>query len=174
MGGNPRRLRGAGAPALVSQREKAYTATTLGCWGMGRRPEGGRSGRSRESQLAMSAPPRSRRVLVVEDQMLVGLEIVSFLEDLGYEAVGPCGHVQTALLAVTKEPIDAALLDADLAGESVEPIADFLRRRGIPFALVTGYARDRLPARLRDAPYVAKPFTFADVKAVVSALLAPG
>ena len=88
-GKSGRRLRGAGAPVLVSRREKAYTATTLGCRGMGRRPEGGRSGRSRESQLAMSAPPRSRRVMVVEDQMLVALEIVSFLEDLGYEAVGP-------------------------------------------------------------------------------------
>jgi len=123
--------------------------------------------------MAVSNPPRSPRVLVVEDQMLVALEIASLLEDMGYEPVGPVGHIQTALLAVTKEPLDGALLDVDLAGESVEPIADFLRRRGIPFALVTGYARERLPERLRDCPYVAKPFTFADVKATVSALFAP-
>ena len=123
--------------------------------------------------MAVSNPPRSPRVLVVEDQMLVALEIASLLEDMGCEPVGPVGHIQTALLAVTKEPLDAALLDVDLAGESVEPIADFLRRRGIPFALVTAYARERLPERLRDCPYVAKPFTFADVKATVSALFAP-
>jgi CheY-like chemotaxis protein len=123
--------------------------------------------------MAQSAPPSSPRILVVEDQMLVALEIVTLLEDIGCEPVGPVGHVQTAMLAVTKERLDAALLDVDLAGESVEPIADFLRRRGIPFVLVTGYARERLPARLRDAPYVAKPFTFADVKAAVSALFAP-
>ena len=124
--------------------------------------------------MAMSAPLRSPRVLVVEDQMLVALEIVSLLEDLGCEPVGPVGHVQTAMLAVTKEPLDAALLDVDLDGESVEPIADFLSRRGIPFALVTGYARDRLPARLRDCPYVAKPFTFADVRAAVLVLFRTG
>ena len=119
----------------------------------------------------MSVPVRSRRVLVVEDQMLVALEIVSMLEDIGCEPVGPVGHLQTALLAATKEPLDAALLDVDVAGESVEPIADFLSRRDIPFALVTGYARERIPARLRDYPYVGKPFTFGDVKATVLALL---
>jgi len=119
----------------------------------------------------MSAPPRSPRVLVVEDQMLVALEIACLLEDIGCEPVGPVGHVQTALLALTKEPLDAALLDVDLAGESVEPIAELLKRRGIPFALVTGYARERIPARLRDYPYVGKPFTFGDMKATVLALL---
>jgi len=123
--------------------------------------------------MAQSAPPRSPRILVVEDQMLVALEIASLLEDIGCEPVGPVGHVQTAMLAVTKERLDAALLDVDLAGESVEPIADFLRRGGIPFALVTGYARDRLPVRLREYPYVAKPFTFAEVTAAVWALFAP-
>ena len=88
--------------------------------------------------------------------MLVALEIASLLEDIGCEPVGPVGHTQTALLAVTREPLDAALLDVDLGGESVEPVADFLRRRGIPFALITGYARDRLPARLRDDPLCRK------------------
>ena len=103
--------------------------------------------------------------------MLVGLEIVSMLEDIGCEAVGPVGHIQTALQAITREPLDAALLDVDLDGESVEPIADLLARRGVPFALVTGYARERIPARLRDRTCVAKPFSFADLKAAIATLL---
>jgi CheY-like chemotaxis protein len=114
----------------------------------------------------------SRRILVVEDQMLIALEIVAMVEDFGCQPVGPVGHVQTALQAVSREPLDAALLDVDLDGQSVEPVADLLDRRGIPFALVTGYSRDRLPAGLRSRPYVAKPFTYDDVRSALSALLA--
>ena len=111
------------------------------------------------------------RVLVVEDQMLLALALTSLLEDYGCEAVGPVAQVVTALPIVMKEPLDAALLDIRLADESAEPIAAILIRRRIPFAFVTGHARDQIPAALRDRPYVGKPFSDSEIKTVLRELL---
>jgi len=118
----------------------------------------------------MAASSRTPRILVVEDQMLIGMEIVAMLEDIGYRTVGPLGRLVTAMLAVRKEQFDAALLDIDLHGESVEPIAALLTDRGVPFAFVSGHARERLPPGLRDRPFVTKPFTQESMRAAVLAL----
>jgi CheY-like chemotaxis protein len=114
---------------------------------------------------------RSPRVLVVEDQMTVAVYIATLLEDLGCAPVGPVGHVTTALPLALTEPLDAALLDIDLAGDSVEPIADVLERRNIPYALVTAYRRDRVPARLQGRPYLSKPFMDREIASLVSDLV---
>jgi two-component SAPR family response regulator len=119
--------------------------------------------------VSLVRPPP--RVLVVEDQMLLALALTSLLEDIGCEAVGPVAQVVTALPIVMKEPLDAALLDIRLADESVEPIVAILIRRGIPFAFVTGHARDQIPIALRDRPYVGKPFTDSEIKTVMRELL---
>ena len=119
--------------------------------------------------ISLVRPPP--RVLVVEDQMLLALALTSLLEDIGCEAVGPVAQVVTALPIVMKEPLDAALLDIRLADESVEPIVAILIRRGIPFAFVTGHARDQIPIALRDRPYVGKPFTDNEIKTVMRELL---
>jgi CheY-like chemotaxis protein len=114
---------------------------------------------------------RSPRVLVVEDQMTVAVYIATLLEDLGCAPVGPVGHVTTALPLALSEPLDAALLDIDLAGDSVEPIADVLERRNIPYALVTAYRRDRVPTRLQGRPYLSKPFMDREIATLVSNLV---
>ena len=119
--------------------------------------------------VSLVRPPP--RVLVVEDQMLLALALTSLLEDIGCEAVGPVAQVVTALPIVMKEPLDAALLDIRLADESVEPIAAILIRRGIPFGFVTGHARDQIPIALRDRPYVGKPFSDSEIKAIMRELL---
>jgi two-component SAPR family response regulator len=119
--------------------------------------------------IGLVRPPP--RVLVVEDQMLLALALTSLLEDIGCEAVGPVAQVVTALPIVIKEPLDAALLDIRLADESVEPIVAILIRRGIPFAFVTGHARDQIPVALRDRPYVGKPFSDSEIKTIMRELL---
>lgn len=110
-------------------------------------------------------------MLVVENEVLLALGLASLLEDMGCEAVGPVGQVVTALPIVTKEPLDAVLLDIRLADETAEPIAAILDRRGIPFAIVTGWPRDEIPIALRDRPYVRKPFGDHEIKMVVRELL---
>ena len=103
--------------------------------------------------------------------MMLAMGIVSLLQDIGYDTVGPVGRVVTALPMAIREPLDAALLDFDLAGESVEPIAEVLARRHIPFALLSAYDREDLPIGLRGFPHIKKPFGDADIQAAVAGLL---
>jgi len=117
---------------------------------------------------ALQEPPR---VLVVEDQMMLGMYIVNLLEDAGCTAVGPVAHVVTALPIALHEPLDAALLDVFLIDETVLPIAQVLERRGIPFALISAYSREHIPASLRARPYLAKPFMDREIRSLVSDLV---
>jgi len=118
-----------------------------------------------------SAPQRPPRILVVEDQMMLGMYIVNLLEDAGCSVIGPVAHVTTALPLALHEPLDAALLDVFLVDETVLPIAQALERRGIPFALISAYGRDHIPASLRTRPYLAKPFMDREVRSLVSGLV---
>jgi CheY-like chemotaxis protein len=82
-----------------------------------------------------------KRILIVEDEALVALELQFAFEDEGAEVVGPAQSLMKALETATYDSdIDLALLDVDVAGENVFPVAELLRRRGVPFAFHTGHA----------------------------------
>ncbi len=106
-----------------------------------------------------SLPLQGQRFLVVEDEPLIGLEIVSQLEDLGISVTGPMSNEREALEAIQSTPLDMALLDANLSGEPVDAIAAALTRANVPFVFVTGYSRESLPAAFASAPVLSKPFT---------------
>ena len=108
------------------------------------------------------------RILVVEDEFFIALDISSILEQAGLAVIGPAANVADALESIGSEEIDGALLDAHLAGETAGRIADALIARGIPFAFVSGYGREHLPAAHRNAPLVKKPFTGRDLLAAVA------
>jgi CheY-like chemotaxis protein len=105
----------------------------------------------------------ARRILVVEDEFLIALDIAGALEQAGIAVVGPAGTVGDALAAIEREEVHGAFLDANLAGEPVGRVADALHERGIPFAFVSGYGCEQLPARHQTAPLVKKPFTDRDL-----------
>jgi CheY-like chemotaxis protein len=109
-----------------------------------------------------------KRILVVEDEFLIALDIAGVLEEGGLVVVGPFSGTVDALQALQSERVDGALLDANLGGQPVAHIADALLARKVPFAFVSGYGREHLPPRYRMAPLVRKPFTGADLLAVVS------
>jgi PAS domain S-box-containing protein len=100
---------------------------------------------------------RQARVLIVEDEALLAMELEEFLDRGGYAIVGPFGNVGRAIEATHREMIDVALLDMNLNGEMVYPLADELSRRGIPFIFVTGYGALHVPERFRGVPRVPKP-----------------
>ena len=81
-----------------------------------------------------------RRVLVVEDEFLVALATIDLLESIGCEIVGPAARLSAAVQLAQFEPLDAAVLDIDIAGEMVWPVAEILRRRGVPFLFLSAYA----------------------------------
>ncbi len=98
------------------------------------------------------------RVLVVEDELVVALELEDLLTGLGYAVLGPASTVERALALLARERPDMALLDVNLNGERVTPVAEALRARGVPFVLVTGYGKKQLrEAVLRDARRLSKP-----------------
>ena len=109
------------------------------------------------------------RVLVVEDEFLVAADIALMLQELGCHPVGPIGHLEAAIRAAAEEPLDAALLDVNLHGQSALPVADALATRRIPFVFCTGYGAQTLP-RHADAPRLAKPFQARELRGAILAL----
>jgi CheY-like chemotaxis protein len=112
-----------------------------------------------------------RRVLVVEDESLVAMLLETMLEDMGCVPVGPAATIDEALKLVDSEMFDAALLDVNVAGQPVFPVARALEARGIPLVFSTGYGEGGLPEAWRGRPTVQKPFTEAVIRdALMSAL----
>ncbi len=100
-----------------------------------------------------------KRILVVEDQVLIAMLVEETLQDLGCELVGPVATLEDALAAVRQYQLDGALLDANLRGENTSRAAEALAGNAVPFILVTGYARrDADPPAFKAAPRVQKPF----------------
>ncbi|MCW5771542.1 MAG: PAS domain S-box protein [Rhodospirillaceae bacterium] len=124
--------------------------------GRNERPSADAAARPDLPQAAASAS--ARRILVVDDEPLIALDVVDALKGAGFAAVGPAANLGAALALIAAEKIDAALLDANLGGQPVDEIAAALTRSNIPFAFMTGYGRDGLPQAFRQAPVIAKPF----------------
>lgn len=102
--------------------------------------------------------PRVRRVLVVEDEAIVALVLVAGLHSDCWQVIGPASTVEAAyqLLADGAEP-DVALLDLNLDGEPIYPLAQVLQARNIPIAFYSGYSAPVLEPRFKDVPLIAKP-----------------
>ena len=111
----------------------------------------------------MSQAFAGRRVLIVEDESLVAMLLETILEDMGCVPVGPAATVDEGL-RMASEPVDAALLDVNVAGRQVFPIAQVLKDRGVPFIFSTGYGEGGLPDEWRGHSTLQKPFTEAAVR----------
>lgn len=107
--------------------------------------------------MSVAAPLAGRRVLIVEDRYLIASEMAEEVRRLGGEVLGPSPNVAAAVAIIDREAIDVALLDVNLDGELVFPLADALAQKGVPFIFMTGYERDTLPAAWRDRPSLSKP-----------------
>jgi CheY-like chemotaxis protein len=111
----------------------------------------------------MTAPEKNSvlnglRILVVEDEALVALQLEDMLTDLGCTVIGPAARVRQALDLLERQAIDAAVLDLNVAGELVYPVADRLTDRGILFLFATGYRASALTEAYRIRPLLQKPF----------------
>jgi len=104
------------------------------------------------------------RVLVVEDEMLLAMGMMDTLAEFGCEVIGPAFRVHEALHMAETQAIDAAVLDVNLQGEKVFPVADFLIAHGIPFLFTTGYGLAGLRECDRSQPMLQKPFRIMDLK----------
>ena len=105
------------------------------------------------------------RVLIVEDTVLVSLLIEALVEDMGWSVAGPAAQLSEALIAAREEPIDVAVVDVNLNGETSWEVASILRDRGVPFIFTTGYSdAANMPVNLRGSPVMGKPFQVRDLE----------
>jgi CheY-like chemotaxis protein len=109
-----------------------------------------------------------QRVLIVEDEALVGMALEDALQFLGMDVAGVAGTVDEALAHIESNKFDGAILDVQLHGKTVLPVAELLERRGIPFVFATGYGKAGVPEKYRDAPVLQKPFMPAELKDVLT------
>ena len=121
----------------------------------------------------MNNPYSGRRVLMVEDEMMVAWLLEDMLTDLGCAVIGPAGNVNQALAMIEAELIDAAVLDVNLNGEMSYPIADALAARGVPFVFVTGYDKGRIIDGYQSFPVLQKPFHRSELSDILAKLLTP-
>ena len=121
-----------------------------------------------------SDAPAGRRVLLVEDEALIAMNVEDMLDALGYVVVAAAAGVEEALAAVEGGGIDAALLDVNLRGRTSFPVADALAARDVPFVFATGYGAHGLREDLRDRPVLVKPFKLPDLQRILSAAIAGG
>ena len=116
------------------------------------------------------ADPRS--ILIVEDEPLIAMMLEDFLDSLGHKVRGTCDTVQCALDEVEKGGFDLAILDVNLKGENVWPVATKLREKNVPFVIATGGHVDPPPPEFNDAPVIEKPYTVDRVTPAIEAAFA--
>jgi len=109
----------------------------------------------------MTAALEGVKVLVVEDEYLVAALMEDMLESAGCVVAGPIPRLAQALDAASSEACDVAVLDVNLAGERVYPVADILAQRNVPFVFVTGYGV--LPGEYANRPRLCKPFKMTEL-----------
>lgn len=121
----------------------------------------------------MSAPDlNGLRVLVVEDEMMVSMLIEDMLTDLGCVVIGPAARLDEAIALAESEKIDCAVLDVNLGGQPIFPLADLLRTRGAPFAFATGYGDAGLRDVDKGSLVLQKPFRETDLARILGELRA--
>lgn len=136
-------------------------------------PEAPASNRVTETVPTSVGPAslKGARVLIVEDAVLLALELETGLTDAGAQVIGPAYELEEAM-ALLDQPIDAAVLDANLNGRSVTPVAEALRQRNIPFVFATGYGETGGAPGGFDAPVIRKPYDVTQVSSAVAEILA--
>ncbi|CAO3356430.1 response regulator [Azospirillum melinis] len=108
------------------------------------------------------------RLLIVEDEVLVGMALERALKTLGCEVIGPAVYLDKAIALAQSATMDGAILDVNIAGQKVFPVADILSGRGIPFLFATGYGLEGLREGDKDKPVLQKPYSFAELIRIVA------
>lgn len=112
-----------------------------------------------------------KRVLVVEDETLVAMLIEDFLLEYGCSIIGPCGSVDSALKTARTEMFDVAILDVNLRGDKVYPVAEALTERNIPFLFLSGYGDEAIPRDRVSWKVCPKPFRANELMQMLSSVL---
>jgi CheY-like chemotaxis protein len=114
-----------------------------------------------------------KRILVVEDELMIRMLLEDMLGELGYTIAAEAARIDEALQAAKNADFDLAILDVNLNGEPISPVADALVARGTPFVFATGYGEQGLPETYRGRPTLKKPFQLEGLKQMLEKALKP-
>ena len=115
-----------------------------------------------------------RCILLVEDEILIGLDVRTILSEEGWAVIGPVGTVAEALDNLARHKIDAAVLDVNLGKERAFPVIDAFRAAKVPFVILTGYSRDALPRAYTTKFLLNKPYLKVELVGMLEAALTAG
>lgn len=119
--------------------------------------------------ITKAAPRRS--VLLVEDEVMIRMMVADMLEELGYTIAGEAGDIDEGVRLVQATDFDIAILDVNVNGKVITPVAEAVQLRGRPFVFATGYGSQGLPEKFRERPTVQKPFQMETLARIVEAAL---
>ncbi len=114
----------------------------------------------------------SHSILIVEDEPLISMMLEDFLESLGHTVAATCDTVRDAMTAADRGGFDLAILDVNLKGENVWPVATRLKEQGVPFVIASGGHVDPPPREFKSVPLIEKPYTVDRVTPAIEAALA--
>jgi CheY-like chemotaxis protein len=109
-----------------------------------------------------------KNILVVEDEIMIRLLLEDMLGDLGYTIAAAVGRIDDAVKVAKTGEFDVAILDVNLNGQTVSPVAEILEQRGLPFVFATGYGERGLPERFSNRPTLQKPFQQENLGRILS------
>lgn len=113
----------------------------------------------RDMSISDDRPLKGLRVLIVEDQAPIALQLEDMLVDSECEVVGPASRVDQALKLLEEQAVDTAVLDINIAGDLVYPVADAMDARGLPYIFATGYSPSDVASPYGDRRILQKPFS---------------
>jgi CheY-like chemotaxis protein len=111
-----------------------------------------------ESWMSQGGSAGRKRVLVIEDELMIRMLLQDMLDDLGHTLAGEAGRIDEAVTLAKQAEFDIAILDVNLNGEPISPVVEVLVERGLPFVFATGYGQRGVPEPYRRTPTLQKPF----------------
>ncbi len=120
----------------------------------------------------MTTPAASKgSVFLVEDETMIRMLVADMLADLGYDIAAEAGDVEQALKIAHSAQFDLAILDVNVNGKIISPVADVVAARNLPFVFATGYGAEGLPEQYRQHPALQKPFRLEALQQAIEAAL---